>query len=74
MNIYEIQEYAKDHGFDSLKFAMTNRNGATFYGHFLDAYFGMIMIPEIGDGFIVISHLIQEYGFDEFEFTVLEGN
>lgn len=73
MNIYEVQEYAKDHGFDSVNFIMVNRAGRSFEGRFLDAYFGMIAIPEISSGFILLSDLIKEYGIHEFEFYVEEN-
>ena len=70
MNTYEIVEYAKKQDkYDSLKFIMTNENGKSFEGHFLDAYYEMITIPEIGGTFIFMKQL-REAG--NFTFTPLE--
>lgn len=68
MNIYEITEYAKEHGFDSLEFLMVNQNGGEFKGKFLDAYVGFVQIPELGKGFIQLDLLVKEFGFDFFSF------
>ena len=68
MNIHEIEEYAKNNGFDSVKFII-KINGRKFEGKFLDAYLGMINIPSIKeDGFIMLNSIRV---FDPV-FTVIE--
>lgn len=71
LNAYELEEYAKDNGFDSLEFMMISPK--IFKGKFLDAYYGMIQIPEIGEGFIMLKELIKQFGFDNLKFVVLES-
>lgn len=72
MNIVEIEEYAKDHGFDSCEFLMMTKDGGIFNGKFLDAYFGFVQIPQLGDGFIRLSDIRKEYGFDFCSFVPLD--
>lgn len=71
MNITEIEEYAKENGFDSCEFLMITQNGGTFNGKFLDAYFGFVQIPKLGDGFIRLSEIRKEYGSDFCSFIPL---
>ncbi|RXZ77997.1 hypothetical protein EBB07_28470 [Paenibacillaceae bacterium] len=71
MNIYEIEEYAKDHGYDSLEFLIINKEGNSFNGRFLDAYFGMIQIEAISDGFIRLEQLRNQFGSEYFKFIPL---
>jgi sugar phosphate isomerase/epimerase len=68
MNIFQIREYAEEIGFDSVEFIIKNPKGDEFKGRFLDAYFGLVLIPELGDGFINLTKLQREYGNDFFEF------
>lgn len=70
LNAYELEEYAKDNGFDSVEFMMISPN--IFKGKFLDAYYGMIQIPELGEGFIMLKELIKQCGFDDLKFMVLK--
>lgn len=72
LNIYEIEEYAQDHGFDSCKFVAINKHGKIFQGQFIDAYYGMVEIPELGEGFIMLSNLRKELGNDCLEFIPVE--
>lgn len=72
MNIYEITECAKEHGFDSLEFLVINQNGGKFKGKFLDAYYGFVLIPEISEGFFQLDDLVKEFGFDFFSFIPLK--
>lgn len=70
MNTRQIIAYAKDNGFNSVKFSV-KRNGSHFVaGEFLDAYFEFVKIPLLGDGFITIGQLEEELGYD-LEFKVL---
>lgn len=71
MNTRQIIAYAKDNGFNSVKFSV-KRNGSHFVaGEFLDAYFEFVKIPLLGDGFITIGQLEAELGYD-LEFEVID--
>ncbi len=70
MKIDELCEYAKNNGFDSLKFKFTNLKGEEKTGQWLDAYFGMFMFE--GDkGFITVSQW-KEITDDIFEFEIIK--
>lgn len=69
MRALELQEFAKKNGFDSVKFKFTTRMGDKFTGKFIDAYFGIVGIPKIKGGFVVISQLRQILG-EEQEYEV----
>lgn len=76
MNIYEIEKYAQDYTLENekeLKFILTNSNGAIFFGEFLDSYMGLIKIPEISEGFIMLKKLKKQDGSSEFSFMPLES-
>ena len=59
----QIVKYAKDNGFDSVKFSGKNGN-YFFVGKFLDAYFEFVQIPALGDGFVTIDQIETELGYD----------
>jgi hypothetical protein len=71
LNFTEIEEHAKSNGFDSCEFIMMTKNGGIFNGHFLDAYYGFVRIPELGDGFIRLDDIRKQYGFDFCSFIPL---
>jgi len=57
MNIYQCQKWAEENGFDSCEFYADFPSG-TFKCQWLDAYFGMILIPDVlGDSFIRVSDI-----------------
>ena len=70
MKIDELCEYAKQNGFDNLKFEFINLSGETKQCQWLDAYFGFFKI-EGNDGFITVNQWKEITG-DVFEFTILE--
>jgi hypothetical protein len=45
LNIYQIEKYAQDNGFNSVEFYVLNPLGKKMRGSFVDAYMGMITIP-----------------------------
>lgn len=64
MNIYQLKEYAKDHGYNSVRFLCVNEKGI-FEMQWLDAYYGLISVlqPEPKEkGFITVKTLIKEFG------------
>lgn len=71
MNFVEIEEYARNHDYDSCEFLMVAKNGKLFNGKFLDAYFGMVQIPDLGDGFIRLDDIRKAHGFDFCSFIPL---
>ena len=70
MKTREIINYAKENGFNSIKFVLKKGEQKLAAGKFLDAYFEFVKIPILGDGFVTISQLEQELGYD-IEFEVL---
>jgi hypothetical protein len=69
MNTRQILKYAKDNGFDSVMFCVKNGSGTHIcVGKFLDAYYEFVTIPFLGDGFVRISTLEEQLGYDiQFE-------
>lgn len=63
LNVRQLLAYAKDNGYDNVKFIGKSENGF-FVGEFLDAYFEFIKIPVIGDGFVTISQIEEVFGYD----------
>jgi len=64
---YELEEYAKDNGYNSTKFICRvevdgKAKTVPFTGKFLDAYYGFIQIPLMGDGFVRLQDIQDEYG------------
>ena len=70
MKTREIINYAEENGFNSVKFVLKRGEQKLAAGKFLDAYFEFVQIPIFGDGFVTISQLEQELGYD-IEFEVL---
>ncbi|MEE1138225.1 MAG: hypothetical protein U0M02_07080 [Acutalibacteraceae bacterium] len=70
MKTREIINYAQENGFNSVKFVLKKGEQKLATGKFLDAYFEFVQIPILGDGFVTISQLEQELGYD-IEFEVL---
>lgn len=64
MGTREFLEYAKKNGFNSTKFELLKDNKHMCYGRVLDAYYEFVQIPFIGDGFIMISDLERNLGYD----------
>lgn len=62
MNIYELQEYAKKHGFKTGHFLCICEKGV-FEFKWLDAYYGLIQLlhPQT-DGFLKIDTMIELFG------------
>lgn len=70
MNARQIITYAKNNGFNSVKFSINKNDAHLAAGKFLDAYFEFIEIPLLGDGFITMGQLENAFGYD-IEFKVL---
>lgn len=70
MKIDELREYAKQHGFDSLKFEFTNLSGEIKKCQWLDAWHGFFIIDG-SDGFITVEQW-KQVTCDIFEFRVIE--
>jgi hypothetical protein len=71
MNIWQLQEYAKQNGFNRAEFMGIGTGGGIFQGKFLDAYSGIIA-PRGKDGFIMISTLRAALG-DDAQYIVTGG-
>lgn len=74
MRILELQEYAKDNRFDSLKFKFTNILGQEKKGHWVDAYFGFFWIEGMDKNtFMTVSQWRQQVGDELIEFEIDEA-
>lgn len=73
MRILELQEYAKEKGFNSLKFKFTNLSGHIVEGKWVDAYYGFFKIDGTGDNQIMTVNQWREiWGDNSFEFEPIE--
>lgn len=70
LNVRQLLAYAKDNGYDSVKFIGKSEKGS-FVGEFLDAYFEFVKIPVLLDGFVTISQIEEALGYD-IKFDVLD--
>lgn len=67
----QIINYAKENGFNSVKFSIKRDGNHLVAGKFIDAYFEFVEIPLLGYGFVTIKQLEDELGYD-IEFEVLD--
>lgn len=67
MNIWELQEYAKDNGYNTGRFLCVNEKGI-FEMQWLDAYYGLVSVlqPEPKEkGFITVKQLVECFGKEQ---------
>lgn len=73
MRILELQAYAEDHGFDSVKFKFISPNGQEMRGKWVDAHFGLFRIDGMKDNEFLTVHQFRElFGDNQVEFEVIE--
>jgi len=70
MRILELQKYAEDNGFDSVRFKFVGPTGKTVTCKWLDAYMGLFEIDGV-NGFITVNSFINNFGTDTIEFEVI---
>ena len=74
MRILELQQYAKDNGFDSVKFEFTTPFGKTLYGKWIDAYFGIFRIEGMKkNAFTNVYEWRREFGDELIEFKIVDN-
>lgn len=59
-DILRIQNEAKDRGFDSAIFYISAPKGV-FEAKWLDAYFGLFEMAELGDGFVSVNQMPSDW-------------
>ena len=64
MNTRQLLNYAKDNGYNTVKFICRKNGKMVCVGEFLDAYYEFIKIPVLGDGFVSLDTLEEERGYD----------
>lgn len=67
MSIWDLQEYAKDNGYDRGRFICVNEKGV-FEMQWLDAYYGLVKILQPAqreDGFVTVKQLIELFGREQ---------
>jgi len=74
MNILELELYAQDKGFNSVRFKFTDKSGREQIGVWLDAYMGMFRIETASDkGFLTTKQWLYFFDVDEFDFEPIEN-
>jgi hypothetical protein len=68
MNIFELEEYAQENGYDSLKFSAVLPNGNKVEGEWVDAYIGVFRISGT-NGIITTKGWREVYG-NNIEFII----
>lgn len=71
INTRQLIAYAKENGFNSVKFSLKKNGQHTIAGKFLDAYYELVQLPIIGDGFVRLGDLEEQIGYD-ITFDVLD--
>ena len=73
MRILELQKYAEDHGFDSLRFKFINMLGEEKKGQWIDAYFGLFKLDSMKEGTMMTVDQWRKTAGDELiEFEPIE--
>lgn len=74
MRILELQEYTKEHGFDSLEFTFNNLVGREINGKWLDAYMGIFRFDGMEENtMMTVTAFRKEFGDELFDFTPKEA-
>lgn len=73
INTRQLIAYAKENGFNSVKFSLKKNGQHTIAGKFLDAYYEFVQIPLLGNGFVRMDQLEEQLGYD-ITFDVLTDN
>ncbi len=71
MSILELQEYAKENGFDSCEFEFVNFIGKQVKGKWLDAYFGLFRIDGMDEKTFISVNQWRELFGDTVNFHVI---
>ena len=73
MRILELQEYAKEKGFNSLKFKFTNLSGHVVEGKWLDAHYGFFRIDGMEDNqMVTVAQWRRLLGDSAIEFEPID--
>lgn len=64
INTRQLIAYAKENGFNSVKFSLKKNGQHTIAGKFLDAYYEFVQIPLLGNGFVRMDQLEGQLGYD----------
>jgi hypothetical protein len=72
MDLYQLEEYAKKHGFNSVEFEFTNFLGEVKKARWLDAYYGFFIL-EGSEGFSTVSQYAK-YGADKLDYRVISSH
>lgn len=73
MTFSQLEQYAQQHGWDSLRFSFVSHKGDTLTGRWLDAYMGVFRLDQQEEGYMILSHQWKRlYRDDEFNFQVIQ--
>lgn len=72
LTVREAIKYAKDNGFDKEMFSLKINNEYIISGKFLDAYYEMIQIPLLGNGFTRFKEFCEQYGERNISIDIID--
>lgn len=72
MNLYELEEYAKKNGFNTVRFEFTNLLGEVKRARWMDAYYGFFQLDD-SENFFTVSQFAK-YGADQFDYRVISSH
>lgn len=73
MTINEAIDYAENNGYNSTMFRINLNDKYLASGKFLDAYYDMIQIPALGEGFTRFKELCEEYGERNISIDIVDA-
>lgn len=72
LTVREAIKYAEDNGFDKEMFSLKINDKYVATGKFLDAYYEMIQIPSLGEGFMRFKELCEQYGDRNISIDIID--
>jgi hypothetical protein len=74
LTVNEAKRYAEDNGYNSVMFRINLNEKYVACGKFLDAYYDLIQIPILGNGFTRFKELCEEYGERNISVDIIDEN
>ena len=72
LTVRETVKYAEDNGYNSVMFRLNINDKYTASGKFLDAYYEMILIPVLGNGFTRFKELCEAHGDRNISIDIID--
>lgn len=72
LTVREAITYAEDNGFDKEMFSLKINEKHVVSCKFLDAYYEMIQIPVLGNGFVTFKQLCEQHGERNISIDIID--